>query len=133
MLDDEKHYWVDESEVAKLERRGADWLPSHPERALIARRYLKHERRLYNPLLASFAEQEHGSPREDALEERAAADRLARNPDRLAGGPPQHVVGVPPHGVEVHERERRVAVAEGGLVAGVGIVGASDGAQANRG
>ena len=53
VLDDEKHYWVDEAEVEKLLRRGAGWLPAHPERALIARRYLKHERRLYNPLLAS--------------------------------------------------------------------------------
>src|SRR5262249_20884594 len=26
--------------------RGGEWLPAHPERALIARRYLKHERRL---------------------------------------------------------------------------------------
>ena len=48
VLDDEKHYWVDESEVEKLQRRGADWLAAHPERELIARRYLKHERRLYN-------------------------------------------------------------------------------------
>ena len=54
VLDDEKHYWVDDSEVEKLQRRGADWLPAHPERELIARRYLKHERRLFNPLLASF-------------------------------------------------------------------------------
>jgi 3' terminal RNA ribose 2'-O-methyltransferase Hen1 len=72
VLDDEKHYWVDDSEVEKLQRRGADWLPAHPERALIARRYLKHERRLYNPLLASFDEQEPASPREEALEERVS-------------------------------------------------------------
>jgi 3' terminal RNA ribose 2'-O-methyltransferase Hen1 len=56
VLDDEKHYWVDDSEVEKLLRRGAEWLPGHPERELIARRYLKHERRLVNPLLASFDE-----------------------------------------------------------------------------
>ena len=72
VLDDEKHYWVDESEVEKLQRRGADWLPAHPERALIARRYLKHERRLYNPLLASFEEEETASPREETLEERVS-------------------------------------------------------------
>ena len=72
VLDDEKHYWVDDSEVEKLQRRGADWLPAHPERGLIARRYLKHERRLYNPLLASFDEQEPASPREEALEERVS-------------------------------------------------------------
>ncbi len=33
VLDDEKHYWVDDSEVEKLLRRGADWLPAHPERS----------------------------------------------------------------------------------------------------
>src|ERR1700754_4221048 len=52
VLDDFKHYFVDESEVEKLMRRGEGWLPTHPERELIARRYLKHERRLYNPLIA---------------------------------------------------------------------------------
>ena len=51
VLDDEKHYWVDEDEVEKLRRRGGDWLPAHPERELIARRYLKHERKLYSRLL----------------------------------------------------------------------------------
>jgi 3' terminal RNA ribose 2'-O-methyltransferase Hen1 len=69
VLDDFKHYFVDESEVEKLMRRGEGWLPSHPERELIARRYLKHERRLYNPLIATF-EVEDAGEREEALEER---------------------------------------------------------------
>jgi 3' terminal RNA ribose 2'-O-methyltransferase Hen1 len=64
VLDDEKHYWVDDSEVEKLLRRGAEWLPVHPERELIARRYLKHERRLFNPLLASF-EDSSAAPEEE--------------------------------------------------------------------
>src|SRR5262249_51812541 len=51
VLDDEKHYWVDESEVEKLLRRGEGWLSSHPERKLIPRRHLKHERRPSNPVL----------------------------------------------------------------------------------
>ena len=34
--------------------RGDGWLAAHPERELIARRYLKHERRLYDPLLAQL-------------------------------------------------------------------------------
>jgi 3' terminal RNA ribose 2'-O-methyltransferase Hen1 len=33
-------------EIEKLLRHGAEWLPSHPARDLIARRYLKHQRRL---------------------------------------------------------------------------------------
>jgi 3' terminal RNA ribose 2'-O-methyltransferase Hen1 len=72
VLDDEKHYWVDESEVEKLLRRGADWLPAHPERALITRRYLKHERRLYNPVLAEFSDDSPAPEREEALEERVS-------------------------------------------------------------
>jgi 3' terminal RNA ribose 2'-O-methyltransferase Hen1 len=72
VLDDEKHYWVDESEVEKLLRRGADWLPAHPERALITRRYLKRERRLYNPVLAELSADDDLPPREEALEERVS-------------------------------------------------------------
>lgn len=41
VLDDRKHYWIGQSEVDKLLRRGGDWLPSHPESELIARRYLR--------------------------------------------------------------------------------------------
>jgi 3' terminal RNA ribose 2'-O-methyltransferase Hen1 len=63
VLDDEKHYWVDDTEVEKLRRRGEGWLDMHPERELIARRYLKHERRLF----AEFV-----SPREESLEERVS-------------------------------------------------------------
>ena len=46
VLDDAKHYWVGEDEVAKLLRRGEGWLPQHPERELITRRYLRHSRPL---------------------------------------------------------------------------------------
>ena len=46
VLDDDKHYWVDDAEIEKLMRRGgrAGW-PAHPERELIARRYLKKQAR----------------------------------------------------------------------------------------
>jgi 3' terminal RNA ribose 2'-O-methyltransferase Hen1 len=46
VLDDEKHYWVGDDEVDKLLRRGAGWLATHPEREVIAQRYLKHRRSL---------------------------------------------------------------------------------------
>ncbi|WP_101833597.1 3' terminal RNA ribose 2'-O-methyltransferase Hen1, partial [Frankia canadensis] len=42
VLDDGKHYFVGRDEVDKLVREGARWLPEHPERHLIARRYLAH-------------------------------------------------------------------------------------------
>lgn len=44
VLDDAKHYWVSEDEVGKLLRAGEGWLPGHPERDLISRRYLAHQR-----------------------------------------------------------------------------------------
>ncbi|CAN5185231.1 hypothetical protein BH20GEM2_BH20GEM2_11480 [soil metagenome] len=38
VLDDEKHYWVGDDEVAKLLRHGRDWLASHPAREAITTR-----------------------------------------------------------------------------------------------
>jgi 3' terminal RNA ribose 2'-O-methyltransferase Hen1 len=35
VLDDDKHYWVDDAEVEKLLRHGEGWLREHPERELI--------------------------------------------------------------------------------------------------
>ncbi len=75
VLDDDKHYWVDEAEIEKLMRRGEGWLGGHPERDLIVRRYLKKQARLYFPALAQLdeaapAEEEPGEPgREEQLEE----------------------------------------------------------------
>ncbi len=43
VLDDDKHYWVGNDEVDKLLRRGGAWLGTHPERELIANRYLRHD------------------------------------------------------------------------------------------
>ena len=76
VLDDDKHYWVDEAEINKLMRRGEGWLAGHPERDLIVRRYLKKQARLYHPALAQLDEaappvQDLGElGREEQLEER---------------------------------------------------------------
>jgi 3' terminal RNA ribose 2'-O-methyltransferase Hen1 len=51
VLDDEKHYWVDDTEIEKLMRRGEGWLAAHPERDLIVRRYLKKQAQLFFPAL----------------------------------------------------------------------------------
>ena len=56
VLDDAKHYWVSSDEVDKLVRAGGGWLAAHPERALIARRYLSHRRELTQSALARLAE-----------------------------------------------------------------------------
>ena len=44
VLDDEKHYWVGDDEVEKLLRARRGLAAAHPERELIASRYLKHQR-----------------------------------------------------------------------------------------
>lgn len=78
VLDDDKHYWIDEAEVDKLMRRGEGWLAGHSERDLIVRRYLKKQARLYYPALAQLDEatspdEEPDEPgREEQLEERVS-------------------------------------------------------------
>ena len=52
VLDDDKHYWVGDAEVEKLLRRGEGWLRDHPERELIANRYLKHRKHLAQEALS---------------------------------------------------------------------------------
>lgn len=66
VLDAEKHYWIGDDEVEKLVRLGGGWLSQHPERELIARRYLKH-RHLIRAALAQLAEEDAPDP--DALQE----------------------------------------------------------------
>jgi 3' terminal RNA ribose 2'-O-methyltransferase Hen1 len=58
VLDDAKHYWVAPDEVDKLLRAGTGWLAGHPQRGLIARRYLAHRRSLASVALARLAEEE---------------------------------------------------------------------------
>ncbi|MGH8860020.1 MAG: 3' terminal RNA ribose 2'-O-methyltransferase Hen1 [Jatrophihabitantaceae bacterium] len=56
VLDDAKHYWVSNDEVDKLIRAGGGWLATHPEKALITRRYLSHRRELTQSAMARLAE-----------------------------------------------------------------------------
>jgi 3' terminal RNA ribose 2'-O-methyltransferase Hen1 len=68
VLDDDKHYWVGDDEVDKLIRRGGDWLGSHPERELITRRYLRHDRRLTRDALARLIEADDSVDDPDAVQ-----------------------------------------------------------------
>lgn len=65
VLDDGKHYWVSEDEVAKLVRAGGDWLARHPEREVITTRYLAHQRGYTSEALARLTELDD-RPAEDA-------------------------------------------------------------------
>jgi 3' terminal RNA ribose 2'-O-methyltransferase Hen1 len=81
VLDNEKHYWVGEDEVAKLLRHGEGWLAGHPDRELIATRYLKYRRNLADEAIKQLREQDGEGPieidadspedpREEATEEK---------------------------------------------------------------
>jgi 3' terminal RNA ribose 2'-O-methyltransferase Hen1 len=87
VLDDDKHYWVGDDEVDKLVRRGEGWLASHPEREVIARRYLKHQRSLARQALEQLMAEE--LPAADdvhaahAQEEAEIEKRLSLNEQRI--------------------------------------------------
>lgn len=58
VLDNDKHYYVGDEEVEKLLRHGATWLPTHPEKALIAERYLRYQRSLKREALSRLMAEE---------------------------------------------------------------------------
>ncbi len=78
VLDDDKHYWVGADEVAKLLRRGGEWLAGHPDRDLIARRYLRHDQRLTRDALARLFEDEAGDPDRRDQESDAGEESVER-------------------------------------------------------
>ena len=56
VLDESKHYWQGPDEVDKLLRSGDGWLADHPDKNLIAHRYLGRKRGLATVALARLAE-----------------------------------------------------------------------------
>lgn len=56
VLDNSKHYYVGTDEADKLLAHGGAWLAAHPERELIARRYLRYKRPLVQSALDRLAE-----------------------------------------------------------------------------
>lgn len=73
VLDTEKHYWIGDDEVEKLLRHGEGWLVDHPERDLIANRYLKYKH-LAHAALAQLSEEDTPDP--DAIEEARAQEEV---------------------------------------------------------
>ncbi len=69
VLDDAKHYWVDDTEVDKLVRAGSGWLATHPERELISKRYLAHQRGLADTAMVRLLELDDRSTDEIADDE----------------------------------------------------------------
>jgi 3' terminal RNA ribose 2'-O-methyltransferase Hen1 len=79
VLDDQKHYFVGDDEVAKLIRRGEGWLASHPEREAIASRYLKHQRSLTRRVLEQLTAEEAPEVDEVESEHNAEEGRLEKS------------------------------------------------------
>jgi len=88
VLDDDKHYWVGNDEVEKLLRRGGAWLSTHPERELIANRYLRHDAQLTREAVARLQEDDADDPEQLAetqdAEEEVVERPLSLNEQRLA-------------------------------------------------
>lgn len=82
VLDDEKHYFVGDDEVAKLLRHGEGWLASHPACELIALRYLRHQRSLADAALAQLLRDEEIDPDEPS-ERHAREEEVLEKPMRL--------------------------------------------------
>lgn len=87
VLDNDKHYWVGEAEVEKLLERGKGWLAGHPERELIANRYLRYQRSLartaLNRLLVDEAEDPDVTESVHARDEARLEKPLSLNEQRL--------------------------------------------------
>lgn len=87
VLDDDKHYWVGDAEVEKLLRHGEGWLREHPERELITKRYLKHQKRLAQEALSQLIAEDEPSADEiaevHALEEEAIEKPISLAEQRI--------------------------------------------------
>lgn len=57
VLDNQKHYYVDDQEVKKLLKHGKGWLSDHPEKEIITRRYLKYRMSLARETLIRLNEE----------------------------------------------------------------------------
>lgn len=84
VLDNAKHYGIGEDEVDKLLRHGDGWLATHPERDLVARRYLRYRHVLARTALDRLAETDPApeTPAAPAPEEQVEA-RVRLNDRRI--------------------------------------------------
>jgi len=86
VLDDVKHYYIGTDEMDKLLKKGEGWLSSHPERGLIANRYLRHKPKLAREVLSRLSEDQSDPDEVEAThdaEEAAAEEKISLNQQRL--------------------------------------------------
>ncbi|MFD1873317.1 3' terminal RNA ribose 2'-O-methyltransferase Hen1 [Hymenobacter bucti] len=89
VLDNDKHYYVDQTEAEKLLHRGGAWLPQHPERGFITRRYLRYLAAMVNPTLARLLEGTEEELPEPAAPETDEPGALPPTPAAVAAEAPE--------------------------------------------
>jgi 3' terminal RNA ribose 2'-O-methyltransferase Hen1 len=90
VLDDDKHYWVTKDEIGKLVAGAGEWLAGHPERDLIVRRYLRHQRGLVAEATARLLDEDRASAEVIAAErdgEEGAGAERGGGESRAEAGP----------------------------------------------
>jgi len=60
VLDNQKHYFIDENEIQKLLQRGEGWLSAHPLRHAITKRYLKYLKSYEKQAMCLLEEEDDG-------------------------------------------------------------------------
>lgn len=86
VLDSSKHYWIGSAEVEKLLQRGQGWLQQHPERDLIAQRYLLQRRPLVRSALARLLPEEAAEEQQEAEAEATEETSESKEEQEASGG-----------------------------------------------
>lgn len=87
VLDNNKHYWLDESEVEKLLLKGEDWLKDHPFKEDIVNRYLFNLKTLTRSALEILLDEDEKSlietEKNKAQQEEILEEKISLNKIRL--------------------------------------------------
>ena len=79
VLDNQKHYYIDKTEIDKLMTYGEGWLAQHPEKQMIVQRFLKHQNSFAVEALARLMETDPTDVEEDKEE----SDHLEEDIDHV--------------------------------------------------
>jgi 3' terminal RNA ribose 2'-O-methyltransferase Hen1 len=118
VLDLKKHYFIQGEEIEKLIAKGGEWLRTHPDRELIARRYLRRKRSLANEAIARLVEADGVAVVEEEEAEIEAAAEATADPDAVPEGPKNVAEEALEKPLRLHE-QRLNAVSEVLKAAGV--------------
>jgi 3' terminal RNA ribose 2'-O-methyltransferase Hen1 len=104
VLDLKKHYFIQGEEIDKLIDKGGAWLRTHPDRTLIARRYLRRRRSLANEAIARLAEADGAATDLAELEQADAAEDVAADPEAVSEEPKNVAEETLEKPLRLHER-----------------------------